>query len=152
MSILLFSTGEIGKGLIMVAGGTVVVGLVDNLLRPVLVGREAKLPDYLVLLGTLGGLTVFGIAGFVAGPIIAALFLVLWEMFSEEYAPLDSSETAATPSDAAIASRAETVAAQPAGGAAAAVAEAIRLDEAGLRAGPPQPVETGGTADPAAPD
>ena len=44
-----------------------------------------------LLLATLGGLTMFGIAGFVAGPIIAALFLVTWQMFADEYAPLDSS-------------------------------------------------------------
>jgi predicted PurR-regulated permease PerM len=62
-----------------------VIGLVDNLLRPILVGREAKMPDYLILISTLGGLTAFGLAGFVAGPVIAALLLVMWEMFAEEY-------------------------------------------------------------------
>jgi predicted PurR-regulated permease PerM len=74
------------------------VSMVDNLLRPILVGRETKMPDYLVLIATLGGLTMFGIAGFVAGPIVAALFLVMWDMFAEEYAPLDTSRraTAAT--------------------------------------------------------
>jgi hypothetical protein len=55
------------------------------------------MPDYLVLLATLGGLTVFGLAGFVAGPIVAALFLVMWEMFADEYAPLDSSEISTAP-------------------------------------------------------
>ena len=49
------------------------------------------MPDYLVLLTTLGGISMFGIAGFVAGPVVAALFLVMWEMFAEEYAPHDSS-------------------------------------------------------------
>ena len=68
------------------------------------------MPDYLVLLATLGGLTVFGLAGFVAGPVIAALFLVMWEMFTEEYAPLDSSEPPGGPA------RAETSRA-PGGGA-----------------------------------
>ena len=41
---------------------------------------------YLVLLATLGGLAVFGISGFVIGPVIAAFFLVVWEMFAQEYA------------------------------------------------------------------
>jgi hypothetical protein len=50
------------------------------------------MPDYLILLATLGGLSAFGLAGFVVGPIIAALFLVMWQMFADEYAPLDSSE------------------------------------------------------------
>lgn len=94
---ILIATGAVGKGLVLIAGGALVVGLVDNLLRPVLVGREAQMPDFLVLLATLGGLSVFGLAGFVAGPIVAALFLVMWEMFAEEYAPLDSSATPAAP-------------------------------------------------------
>jgi predicted PurR-regulated permease PerM len=91
-AVILLATGAIWQGIFVILGGTFVIGLVDNLLRPVLIGRETKMPDYLILLATLGGLAVFGIAGFVAGPIIAALFLVMWEMFAEEYAPLDSSE------------------------------------------------------------
>lgn len=90
-AVILLSTGAVGKGIVVIVGGTFAIGLVDNLLRPILVGRAAHMPDYLVLLATLGGLTVFGLAGFVAGPVIAALFLVMWEMFAEEYAPLDSS-------------------------------------------------------------
>ncbi len=90
-AIVLLSTGAVGRALVLIAGGTLVIGLVDNLLRPVLVGRETKMPDYLILLATLGGLAVFGLAGFVAGPIIAGLFLVMWQMFADEYAPLDSS-------------------------------------------------------------
>lgn len=43
------------------------------------------MPDYLILVSTLGGIVVFGLAGFVAGPVIAALFLVLWDLFAEEY-------------------------------------------------------------------
>lgn len=93
-AIFLFATGEFWKGVILVAGGTLVIGVVDNVLRPILVGRETKMPDYLVLLATLGGLTVFGLAGFVAGPVIAALFLVTWQMFTDENAPRDSSAPA----------------------------------------------------------
>ena len=44
------------------------------------------MPDYLVLVSTLGGLAVFGISGFVIGPVVAAFFLVVWEMFAEEHA------------------------------------------------------------------
>jgi len=58
---------------------------VDNLLRPILVGRDTQMPDYLILLSTLGGLTAFGISGIVLGPIIAAFFLSIWEMAREEY-------------------------------------------------------------------
>lgn len=85
-AVILFTLGQIAKGLILVAGGVLLIGLVDNLLRPILVGRDTQMPDYLVLLATLGGLAIFGISGFVIGPVIAAFFLVVWEMFAEEYA------------------------------------------------------------------
>ena len=90
-AVILFATGAFWQGVTVVLGGILVIGLVDNMLRPILVGRETQMPDYLVLLATLGGLTVFGLAGFVAGPIAASLFLVMWEMFADEYAPLDAS-------------------------------------------------------------
>jgi predicted PurR-regulated permease PerM len=86
-AVILFATGNIWQGVVMLVAGVLIVSMVDNLLRPILVGRELQMPDYLVLLATLGGLTAFGIAGFVAGPLVAALFLVMWEMFAEEYAP-----------------------------------------------------------------
>jgi predicted PurR-regulated permease PerM len=44
------------------------------------------MPDYLVLLATLGGISLFGVSGFVIGPVIAAFFLVVWEMFAQEHA------------------------------------------------------------------
>jgi predicted PurR-regulated permease PerM len=84
-AVILFATGHVVKALILVAGGVLVIGLVDNLLRPVLIGRDTSMPDYLVLLSTLGGLTVFGISGFVIGPVIAALFLTVWDMFALEH-------------------------------------------------------------------
>lgn len=91
-ALILLVTGHIAKGIILIVAGSLLIGLVDNILRPVLVGRDTKMPDYLILLSTLGGLTVFGLSGFVIGPIIAALFLVLWEMFEEEYSGLDDEE------------------------------------------------------------
>lgn len=74
---------------IVIAVGVLVIGLVDNLLRPILVGRDTKLPDYLILLSTLGGLAAFGLAGIVIGPIIAAFFLSVWQMAEEEYGGFD---------------------------------------------------------------
>lgn len=84
-AIILIATGELIRGLILVAVGALIIGLVDNLLRPMLVGRDTRMPDFLILLSTLGGLTVFGLSGFVIGPIIAALFLTVWGMFELEY-------------------------------------------------------------------
>jgi len=85
-AIILLGLGEIVKGVVLIAAGVILIGLVDNVLRPILVGRDTEMPDYLVLLATLGGLAVFGISGFVIGPVIAAFFLVVWEMFAQEHA------------------------------------------------------------------
>jgi predicted PurR-regulated permease PerM len=64
-----------------------VIGLVDNLLRPILVGRDTKIPDYVVLLSSLGGLSLFGVNGLVVGPLVAALFIAFWEIFMREFNP-----------------------------------------------------------------
>ncbi len=85
-AIILITTGSFWRGLVVILVGTLVIGLVDNLLRPILVGRDTRMPDYIVLISTLGGITVFGLAGVVAGPLVAALFLVVWDMFAEEQA------------------------------------------------------------------
>lgn len=84
-AIILIATGSLWRGLIIILVGTFVIGLVDNFLRPILVGRDTRIPDYLVLISTLGGITVFGIAGVVAGPLVAGLFLVVWDMFAQEH-------------------------------------------------------------------
>ena len=60
--------------------GFFIIGLIDNFLRPYLVGKETQLPDYLILLTTLGGVSLVGLSGFVIGPIIAALFITLWSL------------------------------------------------------------------------
>jgi predicted PurR-regulated permease PerM len=60
-----------------------VIGLVDNVLRPILVGKQTHLPDYVVLISTVGGIGLFGLNGFVIGPVIAALFLASWAIFTE---------------------------------------------------------------------
>ncbi|CAN5579989.1 AI-2E family transporter [soil metagenome] len=85
VSIYLLAIGEITRGIILIVFGTLVVGTIDNVLRPILVGRDTRMPDYLILLSTLGGLTLFGLSGLVIGPIFAGLFLTVWEMFVEEY-------------------------------------------------------------------
>jgi predicted PurR-regulated permease PerM len=81
VALYLLATGSIWEGLFLVGYGVVVIGLVDNLLRPFLVGKSTKLPDYVVLISTLGGIEVFGLTGFVIGPLIAAIFMVSWEIF-----------------------------------------------------------------------
>jgi predicted PurR-regulated permease PerM len=85
VAIYLFAIGEWGQGLILVGFGAGVIGLVDNILRPILVGRDTKLPDYIVLLSTLGGFVLFGINGFVVGPLVAALFVAFWGIFMRDF-------------------------------------------------------------------
>jgi predicted PurR-regulated permease PerM len=77
-----FLTGQAIQGIGLTVWGALVIGLVDNLLRPMLVGKDTRMPDYLVLIATLGGIVVFGLNGFVIGPVIAAVFLVSWEMLA----------------------------------------------------------------------
>ena len=57
---------------------------VDNLVRPMLVGKETRMPDYVVLISTIGGMSLFGISGFVIGPVIAALFIAAWDLSAAE--------------------------------------------------------------------
>jgi predicted PurR-regulated permease PerM len=77
-----FFTGELVQAIGLTLWGAVVIGLVDNFLRPILVGKDTRMPDYLILVATLGGLVVFGLNGFVIGPVIAAVFLVSWDMLA----------------------------------------------------------------------
>src|SRR5687768_50134 len=82
VAIYFLVTGATWQGIVLIGFGVFVIGLVDNLLRPVLVGRDTKIPDYVILISTLGGLVLFGLNGFVIGPVIAALFIAAWDLFS----------------------------------------------------------------------
>lgn len=74
-------TGAVVQGVILTLFGVLVIGLIDNILRPILVGKDTKLPDWVILVSTLGGLSVFGLNGFVIGPLAAALFMSAWDLF-----------------------------------------------------------------------
>ena len=82
VAIYFLLTGSVMQGVILVAYGVLVIGLVDNVLRPILVGKDTQMPDYVVLISTLGGIALFGITGFVIGPVIAALFIASWDLFA----------------------------------------------------------------------
>ncbi len=82
IALYFLATGAVWQGVVLIAYGIFVIGLVDNVLRPILVGKDTKLPDWLVLITTLGGLAVFGLNGFVIGPLIAALFVAAWDLFT----------------------------------------------------------------------
>ncbi|MEO1478079.1 MAG: AI-2E family transporter, partial [Bacteroidota bacterium] len=99
-AILLAAGGQYVAAGIVVGVGVLIIGMADNVLRPILVGRDTEMPDYLILLSTLGGLAAFGLSGVVIGPVIAALFLSVWEMFVEEYGSVDDLPPSGTPPSA----------------------------------------------------
>ena len=84
VALYLLATGQVWQGVSLIAFGVLVIGLVDNVLRPILVGKDTRMPDYLVLITTIGGLAVFGINGFVIGPVIAAMFISAWDLLTAE--------------------------------------------------------------------
>jgi predicted PurR-regulated permease PerM len=83
--IILFVTGQSLTATLLAAWCAAVVGTVDNFLRPMLVGRDAKMPDLLILIGTLGGLFLFGPMGFIVGPIVCGLFLTVWDIYGATF-------------------------------------------------------------------
>lgn len=82
VAIYFLVTGAIWQGILLIAYGVLIISLVDNVLRPILVGKDTKMPDYVVLITTLGGIAIFGLNGFVIGPVIAAMFIAVWDIFS----------------------------------------------------------------------
>ena len=82
VAIYFLVTGATWQGIVLIAYGVLVIGLVDNILRPILVGKDTKMPDYVVLISTLGGMAIFGLNGFVIGPVIAAMFMAVWDIFA----------------------------------------------------------------------
>lgn len=79
--IFLALDGRIGAAVGLGLWCAIVVGTADNFLRPVLIGRDTEMPDLLVLLTTLGGLALFGVAGLVIGPLIGALYVAVWKLW-----------------------------------------------------------------------
>jgi predicted PurR-regulated permease PerM len=79
VAVYFLASGAIWQGVVLLAYGVLVIGLVDNVVRPMLVGKDTKMPDYVVLVTTLGGMAIFGLTGFVIGPLIAAMFIAAWD-------------------------------------------------------------------------
>jgi predicted PurR-regulated permease PerM len=83
VALYFLATGAVWQGVVLIAFGVFVIGLVDNVVRPVLVGKDTKMPDYVVLIATLGGMATFGLSGFVIGPLIAAMFMAVWDVVAK---------------------------------------------------------------------
>ena len=82
IALVLFANGQLIEASLLIFSGIFIIGMIDNLLRPILIGKETKIPDYLILLTTIGGISIFGITGFIVGPIIASLFISIWSLSS----------------------------------------------------------------------
>lgn len=99
-AVYLMAAGHYAKGVIVVLIGMLVISTIDNLLRPLVVGKSIQMHDSMVLLSTLGGLVVFGLPGFLIGPIMAALFLSAWDIYEHMFADeLKRNESAQNPKD-----------------------------------------------------
>ncbi|MEX0843521.1 MAG: AI-2E family transporter, partial [Gemmatimonadota bacterium] len=83
--IYLFLAGQVVAGIGLLAWCAIVVGTIDNFLRPRLIGRDARMSDLLILLSTLGGIVLFGAVGFIVGPIVAALFVAIWHIYGDVF-------------------------------------------------------------------
>lgn len=84
-SIVLIAQGSFGAGIGLILFCVLVVGSIDNLLRPVLVGKHTDMHELMIFFGTLGGLFMFGMAGLLIGPLIASLFITIWEIYGEAF-------------------------------------------------------------------
>ncbi len=83
--LVLFAMGSVGKAVLLALFCSLIVGSVDNVLRPRLVGRDTKLHDLVILFSTMGGLLVIGPLGFIIGPVLAGLFVTSWQIFGIAY-------------------------------------------------------------------
>ncbi|PIE67017.1 MAG: AI-2E family transporter [Deltaproteobacteria bacterium] len=80
--------GAVGKAVGLAVFCGLVVGSLDNLLRPILVGKDTQMHELMIFFGTMGGIFMFGMAGIIIGPIIAALFVTIWEIYGQAFADL----------------------------------------------------------------
>lgn len=94
VALYLLATGAIWQAVLVIASGVLVIGLADNILRPILVGRDTGIPDWLVLVTTLGGINLIGLSGIVVGPLAGALFITGWQILTEQRDGGDRDEAA----------------------------------------------------------
>ena len=89
-AIILIMQGNVAAGVGLLAFCGLIVGSLDNVLRPILVGKDTKMHELMIFFGTLGGILMFGIAGVFIGPVIASLFVTIWDLYGiafSEYLP-----------------------------------------------------------------
>jgi predicted PurR-regulated permease PerM len=87
-AVILGASGHILKAVGLAVFCGLVVGSLDNVLRPALVGKDTQMHELMIFLSTLGGIMMFGVVGFIIGPIIAALFISVWEIYGVMFADM----------------------------------------------------------------
>ncbi|MFT4192993.1 MAG: AI-2E family transporter [Comamonas sp.] len=138
VAIYFLATGQMLQGLGLIVYGVLVIGMVDNVLRPILVGKDTRMPDYVVLISTIGGMALMGISGFVIGPVIAALFMAAWGLFVGRGEAVIQAEEAEAARQQAL--REGRAAAPPAGSTSPAPASVVA--PIGVPEGRPDPGRT----------
>ncbi len=86
VGIYLLVTGDVWQGIFVLGSGFIIISSIDNVLRPILVGRDTGIPDWIILVTTLGGISLAGFSGIVLGPLVAGLFLATWSILQEHRA------------------------------------------------------------------
>ena len=99
VAVYLLLTGSIWQGAFLIGSGALVIGMADNVLRPILVGRDTGIPDWLILVTTLGGIASMGLSGIIIGPVVAGLFMASWSIAREQKEAFPSGD----PEDSGIA-------------------------------------------------
>lgn len=84
VALWLILTGAVWQGFVVVISGALVIGMADNILRPILVGRDTGIPDWVILISTLGGIAAMGLSGIVIGPVLIGLFMAAWSIVLEK--------------------------------------------------------------------
>src|SRR3954449_7348261 len=96
VALYLLATGSVWQGVVLAGCGVFIIGMIDNILRPILVGQDTRMPDFVVLIATLAGIELFGLNGFIVGPVIAALFIAVWKIVAEQRAGVPESVAGST--------------------------------------------------------
>ena len=84
-AVIMLVMGHIWQGIALFLISTLIISSIDNILQPRLVSRSSGLHDLLIFFSTLGGISMFGVMGFIVGPIIAALFVSILDVYSIEF-------------------------------------------------------------------
>lgn len=92
VALYLLATGDVWQGVLVLVSGVAVIGMADNVLRPILVGRDTGIPDWMVLISTLGGIALMGLAGIIVGPVVAGLFIAGWSILYRDRDPQAEAE------------------------------------------------------------